>query len=263
MLTPLTTGFIDRLRCNDQAAWFELWETFGPVIRAQLAKWGKGRIGSQTVQDLSQETLAALSESIDRYDPSRGARFSTWLLAIAKHVLGDELDRRGALKRGGAKKNLELDESWMAASAAQGVDEQYEAAMFRAKVEAAIRLVAKDCDFTDYSIYSMRVFDGKSGKDVAAALGISEPTVSRRMARVRDALRAKLSEVVRVYSFTQEEIEELERKGLGRNPNQTGVVKVAEVERTPTAEAAFDDAVGDIYRRQLELRRLDQAQRLA
>lgn len=267
MLTPLTTGFIDRLRCNDQGAWFELWETFGPVIRAQLAKWGKGRIGSQTVQDLSQETLAALSESIDRYDPARGARFSTWLLAIAKHVLGDELDRRGALKRGGAKKAAELDESWMAAAAGQGVDEQYEAAMFRAKVEAAIRLVAKECDFTDYSIYSMRVLEGRSGKDVAAALGISEPTVSRRMARVRDALRAKLAEVIRIYSFTQDEIDELHRKGLGPNPNQPGagvVAKVAvpEPERTPTAEAAFDEAVGDIYRRQLELRRMDQAQRL-
>ena len=35
------------------------------------------------------------SESIDRYDPARGARFSTWLLAIAKHVLGDEMDKRG------------------------------------------------------------------------------------------------------------------------------------------------------------------------
>src|SRR5690349_18392941 len=75
MLTSLTTNFIGRLKRNDEGAWFELWETFGPVIRAQLTKWGKGRIGSQTVQDLSQETLAALSDSIDRYDPSRGARF--------------------------------------------------------------------------------------------------------------------------------------------------------------------------------------------
>jgi DNA-directed RNA polymerase specialized sigma24 family protein len=103
MLNTLTTGFISRLRSNDQAAWFELWETFGPVLRAQLAKWGRGRIGPETVRDLSQETLAALSDSIDRYDPGRGARFSTWLLAIAKHVLGDEMDRpearRGSQER--------------------------------------------------------------------------------------------------------------------------------------------------------------------
>ena len=46
-----------------------------------------------------QETLAALSDSIDRYDPSRGARFSTWLLSIAKHALGDEIGNRTGVQR--------------------------------------------------------------------------------------------------------------------------------------------------------------------
>ena len=81
-------GEVSIIRADDQEAWFELWETFGPVLRAQLTKWGQGRIGLETVRDLSQETLAQLSDCIDRYDPARGARFSTWLLAIAKHVLG-------------------------------------------------------------------------------------------------------------------------------------------------------------------------------
>ncbi|MFN7022910.1 MAG: RNA polymerase sigma factor, partial [Phycisphaerales bacterium] len=120
-LNQLTTSFISRLRAQDQAAWFELWETFGPVLRVQLMKWGRGRVGPETVNDLSQETLAALSDCIDRYDPRKGARFSTWLLAIAKHVLGDEMDRRNAQKRGGDKKTGELDESWMIAAKAAPV----------------------------------------------------------------------------------------------------------------------------------------------
>jgi RNA polymerase sigma factor (sigma-70 family) len=245
MLNSMTTSFIARLKQNDEAAWFELWETFGPVIRGQLSKWGRGRIGSQTVQDLSQETMAALSDSIDRYDPSRGARFSTWLLAIAKHVLGDELDRRNAQKRGSGKKAGNFDEAWMAGSAAS-VDDQYEAAVFRAKVEAAIRLVEKECDFTDFSIYRMRVLDGQPGKDVAAALGISEPTVSRRLARVREMLRARLRQVIATYSFTREELEEADRNGLALNP-------------TKADDELFDESVCEIYHRQMELRRLQQA----
>jgi RNA polymerase sigma factor (sigma-70 family) len=245
MLNSLTTSFVARLKRNDEAAWFELWETFGPVIRGQLTKWGKGRIGSQTVQDLSQETMAALSDSIDRYDPARGARFSTWLLAIAKHVLGDELDRRNAQKRGSGKKAGVFEEAWMAGSAAS-VDDQYEAAVFRAKVEAAIRLVEKECDFTDFSIYRMRVLDGQPGKEVAASLGISEPTVSRRLARVRDALRIKLREVISTYSFTQDELEEPERNGLALNP-------------TKADDDLFDESVSEIYHRQTQLRRQQQA----
>lgn len=245
----MTTSFVAKLRANDEAAWFELWETFGPVLRAQLTTWGRGRIGAETVRDLSQETLAALSNSIDRYDPSRGARFSTWLLAIAKHVLGDEMDRRMALKRGGGKANAVLDEAWMGTDPGQSVDAQYEAAIFGAKVEAAIRVVEKECDFTDFSIFRMRVLDGQSGKDVAASLGVSEPTVSRRLSKVRDLLRARLSEVIAVYSFTDDERAEAERNGLGANPN---------VSADKPADALFDEAVAEIYHRQVQLRQADQ-----
>lgn len=249
MLTSMTTGFLKRLRANDESAWFELWETFGPVLRAQLMKWGRGRIGQETVRDLSQETLAALSNSIDRFDPTRGARFSTWLLAIAKHVLGDEMDRRMAQKRGGGKANTHLEEDWMVAAAAERADAAYEAAVFRAKVEAAIREVERGCDFTDFSIYRMRVFDGLSGKEVASQVGVSEPTISRRLAKVRDELRATLGRVIATYSFTEEEHAEAERNGLVLNPK-------ASPDRAD--DTLFDEAIGEIYHRQMELRRADE-----
>ncbi len=246
MLNSLTTTFVSRLRAQDDAAWFELWETFGPVLRAQLAKWGRGYIGQETVRDLSQETLAALSNSIDRYDPNRGARFSTWLLAIAKHVLGDEMDRRTAQKRGGGKKPAELEESWMMQAPGATVDAEYEAAVFRAKVEAAVRLVRSESDFMDFSIYQMRVFDGQSGKDVAANLGMSEPTVSRRLAKVRTAIRTRLQEVIATYSFTEEELAEAERNGVDPNPSKAD-------------DVMFDEAMADIYHRQVEFRKADEA----
>ena len=243
----MTTSFVTRLRASDQAAWFELWETFGPVVRAQLTKWGNGRIGAETVRDLSQETMAALSNSIDRYDPARGARFSTWLLAIAKHVLGDEIDRRMAAKRGRGRKTASLEEAWMKGDGGVAVDDAYEAAVFRAKVEAAIRKVEKVCDFSDFAIFQMRVLDGKGGKLVAEAMGVSEPTVSRRLAKVRTMLREKITETVTTFSFTEDELHEAERNGLIQSPNKTD-------------DALFDDAVGEIYHLQMELRRTQHAQ---
>lgn len=252
MLSSMTTSFVSRLRANDEAAWFELWETFGPVLRAQLTKWGKGRIGVETVRDLSQETLAALSSSIDRYDPSRGARFSTWLLAIAKHVLGDEIDRRSALKRGGGKPNAELDETWMGKAAGVAPDEAYERAIFGAKVEAAIRQTEQACEFMDFEIFRMRVLDSVSGKEVAVQLGISEPTVSRRLAKVRTLLRDRLSEVISTFSFTDEERAEAERNGLSPDPNAAG-------KADKSADALFDEAVGEVYVRHMQLRAADEA----
>ncbi|MBL0927270.1 MAG: sigma-70 family RNA polymerase sigma factor [Phycisphaerales bacterium] len=242
MLNSLTTSFVSRLRARDQAAWFELWQTFGPVLQAQLAKWGKGRVGAETVRDLSQETLAALSDSIDRYDPAKGARFSTWLLAIAKHTLGDEIDRRTAQKRGGGRKSAALDEAWMGHAPGVTPDRDYEVGVFRAKVCAAIRLVEKECEFADFSIFRMRVLENQSGKDVAAALGTSEPTVSRRLAKVRELLRSRLSEVIYTYSFTDDEIAEPQSHGLALDPSRFD-------------DAAFDNAVAEIYHREAEERR--------
>jgi len=244
MLSDLTTGFIGRLRARDPQAWFELWETFGPILRSQLAKWGGGRIGAETVQDLSQETLAALADAIDRHDPDRGARFSTWLLAIAKHSLYGEIDRRMAQKRGAGRAAGELDEELHGREAAP--DAPYETAVFHAKVEAALRLVERESDFLEFSVYRMRVLDGRTGREVAEALGISEPTVSRRLARVRDALRVRLVEVMTKYSFTDDEAREAERNGLQTNPNKAD-------------DALFDEAVAEIVHRQQDLRAADRA----
>jgi RNA polymerase sigma factor (sigma-70 family) len=234
MLNSLTTGFVNRLRARDPAAWFELWEVFGPVLEAQLTKWGRGRIGRETVRDLSQETLAALSDSIDRYDPAKGARFSTWLLAIAKHTLGDEIDRRMAQKRGSGRKAAALDEAWMTQSDGVSPDGQYEAAIFRAKVCAAIRAVERESDFQDFAIYRMRVLDGMPGKDVAQQVGVSEPTVSRRLSRVRERVRSRLSEIVATYSFTHEELTEPERNNLSPDPNKAN-------------DALFDEAIAEVF----------------
>jgi RNA polymerase sigma factor (sigma-70 family) len=240
-MNTLTTNFVRRLRDRDETAWFELWETFGPVLRAQLAKWGRGQIGIETVRDLTQETLAALSDSIDRYDPSRGARFSTWLLSIAKHSLGDEIDRRQALKRGSGKRPAEFDERFMHAAANVEADEVYQQNVFRAKVYAAIRKTEAESDFMQFQVYRMRVFEGHAGKKVAEQLGISEPTVSRHLQKVRELLRRRLAEMVAIYSFTTEEHAEVENAGLSAD------------------DVMFDEALGEIYHQQARLLLNDEA----
>ena len=154
-LHDLTTGFISRLRAQDHDAWFELWEIFGPVLRAQLSRWGRGRIGHETVQDLTQETMAALAGAIDRHDPTRGARFSTWLLAIARYTLSDEMDRRMAQKRGSGNRGVGLEDVVLPGGSEAGPDQAYEQQVFDAKVEAALRAVEKEAGFMDFEVFRL------------------------------------------------------------------------------------------------------------
>lgn len=235
-LHDLTTGFISRLRAQDHDAWFELWEIFGPVLRAQLSRWGRGRIGHETVQDLTQETMAALAGAIDRHDPTRGARFSTWLLAIARYTLSDEMDRRMAQKRGSGNRGVGLEDVVLPGGSEAGPDQAYEQQVFDAKVEAALRAVEKEAGFMDFEVFRLRVLEGKSGLEVADSLGVSAPTISRRLTRSRSLLRSHLEVFVTRYSFTAEEIAEMERNGLTLSPNKKD-------------EAAFDEAIADVYHR--------------
>jgi len=229
-------SFIERLRAREAAAWFELWEDFGPILRAQLARWGRGRIGPETVQDLSQETLTALAGAIDRHDPNRGARFSTWLLAIARHTLGDEMDRRMAKKRGEGRRPVSLEDAPDRSGASPSPDAIYESQIFQAKVAAALRWAEREAGFADFSVYRMRALEGRTGRAVAQALGMSEAKVSRRLAAVRGIVRERLSESFSKYSFTEEERAELERNGLELNPNKRD-------------EVSFDEAVAEIFHR--------------
>ncbi|MBC8421685.1 sigma-70 family RNA polymerase sigma factor [bacterium] len=230
-MNALTTTFVRRLRQRDEAAWFELWQDFGPTIRFQLQKWGRGRVGLETVQDLTQDTLAELSKCIDRYDSNRGARFSTWLLSIAKHVLGDEMDRRNAQKRGSGKKPLSLDERIDSSSKSPRVDEIFERRMFGAKICAAIRRTESEMEFLHFQVWRMRVLDNKSGKEVSLQLGMSEPTVSRHVAKIRNHLKETIMNVVMQYSFTSEEENELSSYGVTGN------------------DTDFDSAVSETYHR--------------
>ena len=92
-----------------------------------------------------------------------------------------------------------------------------------------------EAEFMPFQVYRMRVFDGMPGKEVAVQLGVSEPTVSRYLQRIRDLLRRRLAETIATYSFTAEEQEEARRAGLGDD------------------DVMFDDGLRDIYYKQSQL----------
>jgi transcriptional antiterminator len=66
----------------------------------------------------------------------------------------------------------------------------------------------------------MRVLDNKIGKEISTQLGISEPTVSRHVAKIRKHLRQTIMQVVMQYSFTPEEEDEASTAGLAGNDTE-------------------------------------------
>ena len=141
-----------------------------------------------------------------------------------------------AQKRGSGNRGVGLEDVVLPGGSEAGPDQAYEQQVFDAKVEAALRAVEKEAGFMDFEVFRLRVLEGKSGLEVADSLGVSAPTISRRLTRSRSLLRSHLEVFVTRYSFTAEEIAEMERNGLTLSPNKKD-------------EAAFDEAIADVYHR--------------
>jgi RNA polymerase sigma factor (sigma-70 family) len=237
-MQPLSTQLIRRLRAGDQAAWYRLWTVFGPAIQSTIRRFGRHQFSLETVRDMTQETLGEVARQIEKFDPNRGVRFSTWLLSIARHVVCNEFDRRMAAKRGRGVTPANLD------GVAEPADLQitsppaeYEHAVFRAKVYHALQQVEGRRSLAEFEAYRLRLTRSLTARQIAETLGVSEPTISRYLKRVREDLRKTIRQVVQEYSFTPAEEDELAVCGLDR----------ADAEM-------FDEALASVYQQEAQLR---------
>jgi predicted DNA-binding protein (UPF0251 family) len=125
---------------------------------------------------------------------------------------------------------MSLDDTIYEVSHSAKPDEEFEMAVFRAKVYRALKEVEKTADFTEFECYRIRLVKGIQGKEIADTMGVSEASVSRYLKRVRDQIREAVKIAVMGYSWTDDEKQQFTGSGL-----------------TATDDDGFDEALSDIY----------------
>lgn len=222
-----------RLQAGEQEAWFEFWDVFGPLVERWVNKLGGRYFTPETVRDIGQETLARVAQEVRKFDPDRGARFSTWLYGVTRFIVLTELSHRNAQKRGsgvrpGSLQGMELDP---AGEDGGSPPEDYERAALRAKVYRAIQLAARQADFLEFEAFRLQMAEGSSGREIAEALGVSEASISRYLKKFRGRLREQVQQVLEEYSFHAEEAaESMAAAGLDKRDDKL-----------------FDEAISHIY----------------
>lgn len=88
---------VDRARTGDRSAFDRLAGTFASSLRGFLG----GRVASQSVDDVVQETLIAAWTSLPRYEAREQATFAMWLYRIARNKAADWA--RGNARRTGSE----------------------------------------------------------------------------------------------------------------------------------------------------------------
>jgi len=183
-------SLIVRLRDpGDRDAWQRFVELYAPVIYGYFRKWS---LQDADAADLTQEVLQVVVRRTDSFEHGgvQGA-FRAWLHAIARNKFQHfvALRRRKGQGRGDTAM-LEMMEAIPSREEDAGLwEREYERRLFAWAAEQ----VQTRVDRSTWQAFWQTAVDGKSGEQVAEALGMSVGAVyvakSRVIARLRNLVR--------------------------------------------------------------------------
>ena len=164
---------VARARAGDTAAFAALVRrhqdrVFGFILRMLDAR--------DEAMELTQDVFLKAWQALPGWRPE--ARFSTWLLQIARNAALDQLRRRRVVQF------APLDDGMDVADTAPGPEARYASRQRQALLENALQQIAAE----HREILLLREVEDLSYGELAAVLGIAEGTVKSRLARARAAL---------------------------------------------------------------------------
>jgi len=175
----------------DQDAWSDFVDIYSPVVFRVARRNG---LQDADASDLVQDVLQSVFKSLSNYDVRRGL-FRNWLMGVVKNRLNDFRSRHRRAESGSgdtevqkrleevpAATEMELEALW---------DQEYQAAVFQWAVK---QVRGRFEEATWRAFWGTRV-EGRSTKDVAAELGMTEGAVYIAKSRVLASLRKAISEI--------------------------------------------------------------------
>lgn len=155
-----------------------------------------GRRSTDDIEDIAQEIFLKVFRALDRFDPSRGVKFTTWVFTFAKNHCFDVLKKRrvpttsidssasGAAADGdGDGGSWELDDS----AGRRPLDLTLNSEL-GARIEAALQDLSPD----HRMVFVLREFEQLDLKSIATVMECSEGTIKSRLHRAKEALKEKL-----------------------------------------------------------------------
>ena len=164
---------VARARAGDTAAFAALVRRHQDRVFSFILRMLDAR---DEAMELTQDVFVKAWQALPGWRPE--ARFSTWLLQIARNAALDQLRRRRLIQF------APLDDGMDVADTAPGPEARYASRQRQALLENALQQIAAE----HREILLLREIEDLSYAELAAVLGIAEGTVKSRLARARAAL---------------------------------------------------------------------------
>jgi RNA polymerase sigma-70 factor (ECF subfamily) len=173
---------------GDRQAWSEFVEVYAPLVYGFARKhW----LQDADAADLTQEVLHTVSAAIGRldYDPQRGS-FRAWLFTIVRRRLQRALARQRREHRGSGSSSAQIALEAVPAPQDQRAlwEREYEERLF----SFAAAQVRSEVQNSTWQAFQLTALEGKSGKEAAAALGLTAAAVYLAKHRVLSRLKEEV-----------------------------------------------------------------------
>jgi RNA polymerase sigma factor (sigma-70 family) len=175
---------------RDGQAWSQFVEIYAPLVYGFARKHG---LQDADAADLTQDTLRSVSGAVGRldYDPKRGS-FRGWLFTVVRNKLRDFLSSPQRQCQGSGDTHFQdlLEEQ---PSREQDLTALWDREYERQVLAWAAEQIRGGFQDSTWQAFWQTTVEGKRGKEVAQALGISVAAVylakSRVMARLKEQIQ--------------------------------------------------------------------------
>ncbi len=175
---------------SDEVAWARFVGLYGSRIRGWCRRWGLQEADSE---DVTQNVLLRLAQKLGafHYDPSRS--FRGWLRTVTQNALADFLaDRKLQCPGSGDDGVLKQLQSIQARDdLIEHLKDQFDAEI----VAVACARARARVEPQTWEAFRLTAYEGCSGDEVAARLGMSRATVFKAKSRVLGFLREEIKQI--------------------------------------------------------------------
>jgi RNA polymerase sigma factor (sigma-70 family) len=188
------------------------------------------RKSPQDAEDLTQDFLMRMLErdSLARYDPSKSS-FRSFILLLLSRYVADDAKSSTRLKRGGALSRVDFHGTEAEVTQEQTFnatpEEYFCTEWVRSFFSLAIDRLREECvtagkeqHFALFDVYDLDGNIDRSYRDLAEEFGISETTVTNRLAAVRQQFRDIVLDTLREITASEHEFRREARALLGVDP---------------------------------------------
>jgi RNA polymerase sigma-70 factor (ECF subfamily) len=191
MALPATSlTLLARARNRDDEAWQRLVALYAPLVK----HWLRTRVAASDIDDLTQDTFAAVAASLDKFRRDQPSdSFRGWLQGVARHKVANYYRRRpGSGAVGGTDAQIAINEL-ADPNACWGDDD---AEQMSALHQRALELVRSEFEVSTWQMFWRVAIDGRRAADVAVELNSSPASVRMAKSRVLRRLREELGDIL-------------------------------------------------------------------